>query len=408
MKVIDAQTSILYIERLVGILGVEWCNRELTRYGEFAEKYSPTGMWSHRLPTTSPIIPLLFQYRHPELRERYQDTQLGYWYGDPVYFLQELACYIFLFEKFWSGLPDSRGIKNIKHRLTHHFNGFWFELLVAVGYKSIREYGNYEIKPLFFDSATLPGIPDIILQQGGEQIAIQCKARSPLSASTMSYEEFQYLFGRFFRLIQDSGNSYRLSIHLRAKLDVAGIDELLKLLASAILSGLEIPKHAVSDSCYVELTRLPIPLSGLTRDDLRRIMDKERPNLFGEISGSGSEGSAVTKVALCSVSANHRISAMKWVADTVKEAAREAQGTIPLIIAIHLYQHIHWENYLNETADSRRLINRLDPIFKSNPRIKHIKISSNRRRFSSPNKKETALRTPGVQFDNPYFQARHD
>ena len=407
MEAIDAQTSKLNIAKLESILGRTWCDQELVKFQEFMEKYSPSGMWSHRLPTTSPIVPLLFQYKHPEFREH--QAPLGYWYGDPIHYLRALAGSIFTFEDFWSKLPNPRGvINNIKYKLTDasQFSGFLFELMVAVGYKSKDGYSNYDVVPIFFNPATSPGVPDIILQKDRDQIAIQCKTRSPLSAPVMSFEYFQYLFGRFMRLIQDYGNSYKLSINLKRKLDIEDIDELLEILRSAIKSNLELPKHAINASCDMELSRLTIPLSGLTKHDLNKILGKDNANLFAEIGGVGSKGSAVTKVALCSVSASHQKSAEEWVASIVKEAADEAQGANPLIIAIHLYQYIPWEIYFKNRSNTRKLEQKLYPIFKSHPRIKHINISSNRQEFFSPSNIETTLETQYVEFDNPFFEAK--
>lgn len=406
MKAIDAQTSRSYIEKLQNILGREWCDRELGKYEEFVGKYSPVGMWSHRHPSTSPIVPLLFQYKYPELR-RNQATPLGYWYGDPIHFLQELASSIFLFEEFWSKLPDSRGANNVKYKLTNasQFSGFWYELLVAVGYKSNSEYSDYDIEPLFFDPTTSPGIPDIVLHKDGDQIAIQCKARNPLSAHIMCYEEFQYLFGRFFRLIQDFNNSYKLSMYLKGKFDVARINNLLGLLRSAIASNLEIPKHTINSSCDVELSRLPIPISGLTRHDLERILEKDASNLFAEIGGLGS-ANVVSRVAFCSISAAQQKPVVEWVVETVENAAENAQGQSPLIIAVHLYQYIHWQNYLRIPSNARKLEQKLSPIFKSHPRIRHVNISSNRREFFVSSNNGTTLRTQYVQFDNPFFETK--
>ena len=86
MEAIDGKTGRKYIERLENLLGKDWCNTELEKYKEFQEKYSPYGMWSHRQPMTPPIVPLLFQYKHPESRQ-HQAIPLGYWYGEPILYL---------------------------------------------------------------------------------------------------------------------------------------------------------------------------------------------------------------------------------------------------------------------------------------------------------------------------------
>ena len=405
MEAIDAKTGKLYIEKLESILGRDWCEQELEKYREFQEKYSPFGMWSHRHPTTSPIVPLLFQYKHPESRE-HQAIPLGYWYGEPIRYLVELAGSIFSFEEFWSKLPNNRGVNNIKNKLTYapQFSGFVYELLVAVGYRSNNEYSDYNIEPLFFNPATSKGIPDIVLRKDDYEIAIQCKTRSPLSANIISFEEFQYLFGRFFRFIQDSNSTYKLSLKIIESLDIEKIDQLLAHIRSAVISNLELPKHTINNSCEVWLKRLNIPARGLTESDLGKILEKDNGNLYAEIGGSGTRGSAVTKVAWCSVSANNQKSVEEWVSEIVEDAAKNASGKSPLVVSVHLYQYIHWERYLGNPNNESKLKEKLSPIFKSYPRVKYVNISSNRQEFFDFSEKETMLRTQYVEFSNPFFK----
>jgi hypothetical protein len=405
MEAIDAKAGKSYIGKLENILGRDWCERELDKYREFRKKYSPFGMWSHRHPTTSPIVPLLFQYRHPESRE-HQAIPLGYWYGEPILYLVELASSIFSFEDFWSKLPNNRGINNIRYKLIYpsQFSGFVYELLVAVGYRSNSKYSGYDIEPLFFDPQTSPGIPDIVLHKDNDEIAIQCKTRSPLSANIMSFEEFQYLFGRFFRLIQDSNNSYRLVLKLKDSLDIGRIDQLSELLRSAIVSNLELPKHSINNFCDVWLRRLNIPISGLTESALKKIIEKDTGNLYAEIGGSGSKGSAVTKVAWCSISSSRQKSVAESVTEIVDDAASNAKGKSPLVISVHLYHYIHWESYFNNQNNSRRIEEGLRPVFQAHPRIKSVNISSNRQEFFDFSEKEAMLRTQYVEFPNPFFK----
>ena len=405
MEAIDDKKVRVYIEKLECILGRDWCEQELEKYREFQEKYSPVGMWSHRPPTTSPIVPLLFQYRHPESRE-HQAIPLGYWYGEPIRYLVELAGSIFSFEEFWSKLPNNRGVNNIKNKLTYapQFSGFAYELLVAVGYRSNNEYSDYNIEPLFFDAKTSKGIPDIILRKGDDEIAIQCKTRSPLSANIVSFEVFQYLFGCFFRFIQDSNSTYKLSLKIIESLDIKKIDQLLAHIRSAVISNLELPKHTINNSCEVWLKRLNIPVRGLTESDLGKILEKDNGNLYAEIGGSGTRGSAVTKVAWCSVSANNQKSVAERVAEIVEDAAKNASGKSPLVVSVHLYQYIHWESYFKNPNNSRRIEEKLNSIFQAYPRIKYVNISSNRQEFFDYSERETMLRTQYVEFVNPVFK----
>lgn len=406
MEVIDGKTGRIYIDKLENILGKDWCNQELEKYKEFQEKYSPYGMWSHRHPIISPIVPLLFQYKYPESRQ-HQAIPLGYWYGEPILYLVELASSIFSFEDFWSKLPSNRGVNNIRYKLTtaFQFSGFVYELLVAVGYRSNREYSDYQVEPLFFDPETSKGIPDIVLRKGDNEIAIQCKTRSPSSANIMPFEDFQYLFGRFFRLIQDTNNSYKLTINLRDSLDIEKIDQLLEILRSAVVSNLQLPKYTINGSCDVWLKKFNIPISGLTEHDLNKIVDKDSGNLYAEIGGSGGKGGAVTKVAWCSISTNHKKTAVEWVSDIVEDAAKSAKGKSPLVVSVHLYHYVHWESYFNNPGNSRIIEEKLQPIFRAYPRVKHVNISSNRQEFFDFSETETMLRTQYVEFTNPFFKS---
>lgn len=407
MKGIDAETSKLHIVKLENILGGDWCDRELAIYAEFMKKYRPVGMWSHRHPATSPIVPLLFQYKNPKLWGQHQAVPLGYWYGDPVRCLQELAAHIFVFEDYWSKLPNDRGIENIRYKLTNasQFSGFWYELLVAAGYRSNNEYRDYHIEPLFFDPSTSQGSPDIVLKNDGDLVAIQCKARNPGAAHIMSFEEFQYLFGRFFRLVQDSHNSYKLSMNLRQRLGIEKLEQILELLRSAIGSNLQLPKHTINNSCDVSLKCLNIPITGLTGRHLNKIVERDDANLYAEGGGSGTAGRTVNKVALCSVSASQQKSAQEWVAEIVEDAAKNAQGQSPLIVAVHLYHYIRWEKYFNQAANRNRLETKLSQIFKTHPRIKYVNVSSNRQELFTLSDTQRMLRTQYVEFTNPFFKS---
>lgn len=133
---IKLETSTLHISKLKNILGNDWCADELAKYKGFRERYSPTDLWSHRFPTMSPIVPLLFQYEYPDYRKS-QTSPLGHWYGDPIHYLRQLAGSIFMFEDYWSKLPNDRGIDNIRFKLSEpgQFSGFVFEILVAIDSK---------------------------------------------------------------------------------------------------------------------------------------------------------------------------------------------------------------------------------------------------------------------------------
>lgn len=408
MEPVDSKKAKLYVQKLESILGNEWCQTQLAEYKEFASKYSPTGLWSHRLPKTSPIVPLLFQYHYPA-HGRKQGSPLGYWYGDPIHTLIQLASAICLFEDYWACLPNDMGAFNIKYKLSQadQFNGFLFELLVAIDSKFYK-YRDCEVEPIFFDPRTVEGGADIVIHRAESKIAIQCKTRSPLSALNMPFDIFQYIFGCFYRLVQDSGHSYEFTLRLNEKLEAADIDNILALLTSTVRSGLQIPMHSPKSHYQVKLSRMDVPVIGLSESDIQSLLDRDEANLFCEVAGfNPGEGDATrfNRIALCSVSATKVESLEQSIIRILRQAAGQAKVRCPLVLAIHFYGQIRFEDYLRNPTNRNRLRRRIDAILKSYPMIKSINVSSNRQEYASLPSEAQLLRTQYLEIDNSYFRA---
>ncbi len=407
MEAIDPKTSELFIRRLKSTLGDDWCKNQLADYKEFRENCSPTDLWSHRPPKTSPIVPLL--YHHENFKDRGDQPPLGHWYGDPIHYLKQLASAVFMFEDYWSQLPANMGVSNIQYKLTHadQFNGFVFELLVAVDSK-LSTYKDYEIEPIFFDPRAAEGGADIIIRKGTEEISIQCKTRNPLAALDMSFDMFQYVFGCFYRLVLDSGYNYRITLNVRRKLENTDIDRLMNLFSGAVKTGLEIPKHIEDNAYDIELSRLNIPIEGVSLGKINRLLAKDKANLFTEIGGFNPhkrKAKSFNRIALLSVSASQHESIEESVVNIVKRAASEARVSSPLILAIHLFRYIEWETYLRNVANQKSLDSKLDPILKSYPNIKSVNVSSNSQQYVDVPDGAQLLRTSYLPIPNKYFAA---
>ena len=408
MEGIDPQTAELYIARLKSMLGDQWCADQLAAYEEFRAQYSPSDLWSHRLPTVSPIVPLLFQHEYVDQR-RIQPNPLDYWYGDPIHYLGELASHIFMFEDFWSKLPNSKGVGNIRYKLSEpsQFHGFMFELLVSADSK-LNRYRDYNVEPLFFDPRTTKGGADIVLRKGTEEVAIQCKTRSPFSALDMPFDLFHYLLGCFSRLVQDTTYSYKLSLNLNGKLWISHIEELLKLLSSSMKLGLVIPRHSPDPVYYVEFSRLDIPINGLSNSAISKLLDADRGNLFSGLGGlNPNQRNAITfsRIGLCSISSTTCPSLGEYVIKTVAEAAAEAQVTNPLILTLYLYGYRRLESDLEDPADLDSLKERLDGVFRAHPRIKCVNIASSKQEYANLTSGAKQTRTPYLVINNPHFAA---
>lgn len=237
-------------------------------------------------------------------------------------------------------------------------------------------------------------------------MAIQCKTRNPLAALDMSFDMFQYVFGCFYRLVRDSGYSYRITLNVRRKLENADIDRLMNLFSGAVKTGLEIPKHIEDNAYDIELSRLNIPIEGISLGKINRLLAKDKANLFTEIGGFNPhkrKAKSFNRIALLSVSASQHESIEESVVNIVKRAASEARVSSPLILAIHLFRYIEWGTYLRNVANQKRLHLRLDPILKSYPKIQSVSISSNRQQYVDIPDGAELLRTPYLRIPNNYF-----
>lgn len=406
MQAIDPETSEAYIDRLEDILERKWCETQLAEYKEFVENHSPVGLWSHRFPTVSPIVPLLFQYHNPEYRRK-QEAPLGYWYGDPIHTLKQLAGQVFLFEEYWSSLPNNIGVSNIKYRLrtADKFDGFLFELMVATDSK-LNRYKNHDVEPLFFDPRTEEGGADILLRKERERLAIQCKSRSPFAALNMSFDIFQYIFGCFYRLVQDSGHSYRLTLDLSNRLQTSDAGKIINFLTSTVKSGLNVPKHSIDSSYQIELARLNILINGITESEINRLLHKDPANLFCGIGGlNPGQGDATVfnRIAVFSVSARQAESLETSIIKIIRRAASEANVDSPLILAIHFYGHIKVEDYLRHASNRNRLRRKVDTVLKSFPSIKYVNVSTNRQEYVTLLGGEQLVQTQYLEITNHFY-----
>ena len=391
------------IEKLENLLGKQWVQSQLAEYESFRKEYSPVDLWSHRHATTPPIIPLLFQYHHPEY-DRKQMTPFGHWYGDPLHSLEQIASDIYSFEGYWSLMPYQLVANHFKYKLstTEQFNNFIFELLVA---KDVRHrYKAYDVEALFFDPATDRGGPDIVLRRGADETNIYCKARSPLSALDVSFDVLQYVFGCFYHLVQDSGRSYKLGIDLKGKFTVADADGLLDQLRSAFASRSEVLKEPKDSPYRAELFRLNIPTDGLSLAQINSLLARDTGDLWVEIGGFNPSGQAkATRVAVCSVSANEHKTFEDHVIEIVRQTATAAKGRSPLVVAIHFHRYVGWEDYLGKLTSRVKLRQGVEGILGQHPNIRDVRVFSNGQEYVTLPSDAQRAGTQQVEISNRYF-----
>jgi len=289
------------------------------------------------------------------------------------------------------------------------FNGFIFELLVADDSKTNR-YVDYEIIPQFFNPKSTRGSADIILKKGDIERAIQCKTINPLASAQMSFDMFQYLFGLIYRLVCDTGYSYKICIELKGKLTVTDIHSIWESsIEPAISSGIHIPKTTINPSYNIKLDRLNIPLTGISKKEVSILFNAEKANLYSEVGAypSGISGSSkYNKIALFYISASRYEPIEKTILRVAKQTAKIADVDCPLIIAIHLYQGTALHSYLNEIAQKVEFKRNINRFFQApNGRnVESIDISSNKQVYENRGTNLVALRTEGVSLVNPFFE----
>ncbi len=381
MRSIEVEVSSAQVDRLEEFLGKAWVESELAAYEDFREKHSPINLWSHRHPATSPIIPLLYQYHHPDHAGK-ERVPFGHWYGQPVQTLTQVVGGIFLLEDYWSLIPENLVADNIRYKVSgaEQFNRFILELLVALDVR--QKYKDYRARLLFMDPATARAEPDIELRKGSEEIAVHCRMTGALSHLGMSFDVLQYLFGCFYRLVEDSGYSYRLSINLRERPSTADVDGLVGRFSQAIARGSDVRKVTIGSLCDLELLKLDVPLSGLSLAEINGLLARDPGNLFVQIGGSNPKGEKkATRVAVCSVSARLKKSYEDHIVDAISQAATETPATTPLIAAIHLHRYLGWGEYLGDSANRVRLRQTLEKVLEEHPNMRYVNVSSNRQEF---------------------------
>jgi len=262
------------------------------------------------------------------------------------------------------------------------------------------------VEPLFLDPRAEDGGADILVVNQGLTNCIQCKSRSPLYALDMSFDYFHYLFGCFYRFVQDSGNSYELKIQPKSKLERGIIEELIALLKSAIKSGLHIPLNNENESFSYQLNKLDIPISGISEGRIRKLLDSCKANLFCEVGGFHPiKGDSIefNRIAILSVSTDPPVSIEDTILNILDKAASEARVKYPLTIAIHFYGMYDFADYLYTSKNSKRLRKRINGVLKSFPGIRSVALSSNVQLLSQQPEGVEQLKTQYLDIKNEYF-----
>jgi len=401
----DADITPERLAQFINIAESGWIEEQLKAYEAFRKAYSPEGIWSHRPPEMSPLIPLIYwSSREPYIPTN--EAPVGYWIGEPKSILGRLFAELMDFHDYWTGLPYERGLKNLRYclRSPMRFASFEHELRTAATYKMRTPY---EVEPCFLDARSNRGQPDIVLRKEGQHFNVQCKVMDPSASSTMPYELFQYLSGRLGRVCQDYNVHSILSVSLKggcaktvSKRDVEVIiGRVRKALDRGIttIDSLEFSKGEFT--CTHRLGAIPLSersthlLTMFTGDYLFREV-RNLPSLLQ------SEG----LTSICQVSGVRIPPFENYVYPNAVEAAESAPKSNPLIICIHLYPPMDVHGLATNKITHDKLNADFHKFFDKNRHVCLVLVSSYAQQaFWAGGNKQT-IATPAWEIESQHWQ----
>ncbi len=375
--IMELNTSNSYSGIIPTILDNKWIEKQLDDYGSFRTSWSPRTRWHHRRPTVSPIVPILYW----NLREMFQGFQepFGFWGGHPEEILSRIGEEIDGFRDFWEALPDSRGTDNLKWALTNpqRFFSISHELTTSHFMASRPEV---QVEPLFLDPKSNPGKPDFIVRTPHKEFAVQCKSEDPSAASQLPYDIFQYFAGTYQRLVEDSGKSYHLTLVLKKNLDLGHMNKIRNRLATIIGKRLTIPYPWSTTYCDFELTEIGTELGARSIYELRRMtLSRKGDPLYHEFVPMADNilDAERRRGSILFIFGKRRRELYQFIQSAVAKSVQEASTSLPLIIAVHLYQDIDLEEFWNRSSTQQNLKPWTDQFFKDHPQVAMIYLSSN-------------------------------
>lgn len=366
------------MEILTQILGDSWIEKELDTYQSFRKDWSPKGRWYHRRPTVSPIIPIIYW----NTRESIEGIQkpFGSWGGVPIEVLNRLAEEIEKFREYWESLPKKRGVDNLKWALSNPQRFFSLVHELSIAFQFAAKPGVQQVAPLFHDPQATPGKPDIIVRTPKKEFAVQCKSEDPSQAMQLPYDIFQYFAGMYQRLVEDSNNSYNLTLRLKKKIDLGHIYKIRDKLVALIRGNIPAPCPWSTAYCDFELTEIGNRIGAQSVDQIRRrVRGQTGDLLYWEFVPILDNPTNIPhrRAASLFIFGRRGKELGQVIRLAVSKSVKEADTSLPLIIAVHLYQDVDLEEFWNRPSTQQHLKPWTDLFFKQNPHVAMIFLSSN-------------------------------
>lgn len=367
----------IYLNVIPDILDKKWIEKQLDDYDSFRRSWSPSIRWYHRRPTVSPIVPILYW----NIRDTFQGFQgpFGFWGGRPEEVLNRIGEEIDFFRDFWESLPNNRGSENLRWALTspHRFFSISHELAIS---HFMASRPGVKVEPLFLDPKSSRGKPDFFVKATNKEFAVQCKSEDPSAASQLPYDMFQYLAGIYQRLVEDSGKSYHLTLVLKKNLELGHVYKIRNKLATLISKGLAIPYPWSTKYCDFELSEIGTKLGTRSINELREMtLSKKGDPLYYEFVTISDKilSTERRRGSILFIFGKRGRELYQFIQSAVIKSVQEAKTSLPLIVAIHLYQDIDLEEFWNRSSTQQNLKHWTDQFFKDNPKVAMIYLSSN-------------------------------
>jgi hypothetical protein len=241
--------------------------------------------------------------------------------------------------------------------------------------------GNVQVEPLFLDPQSSPGKPDLIIKTPQWTFAVQCKSEDPSRSMQLPYDLFQYFAGLYQRAVEDSGKSYHLNLQLKNNIDLDTINLVFNRISILIKQGISTVYPWRSSYYDLDLFELGDEVTITTIEKLRnKVLHQKGDPLYHEFV------KIIDSIPV--VKSPHRLSSLfisgtrgKELENVIKKATtesyREYHAGYPLVIAVHLYQEVNFQEFGNRPSVKQKLIPWTDMFFKERPEVTMIFITSN-------------------------------
>ena len=394
------------LAKFIEIADPVWVDAQIKKYEVFRESNAPDGFWSHRPPTMSPVIPLIYW----SSREPYEPTNepyVGYWSGEPKSILGRLVIKILDFQRYWESLPKNRGLDNLRWflRTPKRFASFEHEISVASLY-DLRT--PYDVEPCFFDPSGSKGEPDIILRKGDKTFNVQCKSMDPTTSAYLSYELFSYLLGRLGRLSQDYDVHSYLAIYINENVESTASRNDIDKIVGYIREKLEEKQSVLGSQAFQGGTftfhyepskrRQPSHLSDNFIMWTGKILFDERRSFPSRLEKSHK------LTVVCKVNGGKFPSFDSYIYPRLEKAAKDADKSNPLIITVHLYPPMFIHDYVKNPWIQNKVVPDLGKFFDRNRHVCLVLISSNPQQPFLVGDNKQSVATPAWELKSQFWK----